>query len=400
MVPVLVRPSLLSTLTFINSNRFHQCHSRQHNHRRFTTSLFADATKLSVPKPSFHIHTSFRDLVDQYDAFILDQFGVLHNGVHALEGAIELVHYMYEQKKRLIILSNTSAPSKNALERLQQLGFDPSYFVDAVTSGEEASRYVQMTHGSTATEKITKVIFLTWDVRIPNNPRLTAPPQAFLDACCGPDHHHHHHPRTIQVTEDIADADLVLLHGSEVWYRGDSVDAISLGSYIETGDCTGLVDTLLEQFRQYNLPMVCANPDVIVITPTNGKAYMPGRIAQRYVDMGGTCHVFGKPNVEHFDACIRQLQQLTKEHENDHESDKMSTIPKHRVAHVGDSLYHDVVGANNANIPSIFITSGVHASQLTDPTSGMLRNDLQALYELFEAEESIYPTHVVPAFRL
>ena len=231
------------------------------------------------PEPSFQIHTSFRDILDQYDAFILDQFGVLHNGVHPLDGAVELIKYLYEKKKKLIVLSNTSAPSKNALHRLEQLGFPQKFFIDAITSGEEASRYVRMT---SAKKKITKVIFLTWDVRVPNNPRLTALPQAFLDACCAGDSNDNNAHKNIQVTDNISVADLVLLHGSEVWYRGTDVAPISLGSFIETGDCADAIDALLQQFIQYNLPLICANPDEIVVTPTNGKAYMPGRILQRY----------------------------------------------------------------------------------------------------------------------
>ena len=408
-IPVL-QPTIASSLALYAStclNRYNKPTRCCKSFLLTATSLFADATKqpqqppqsvqLSILPKSVQIHTSFRDIVDQYDAFILDQFGVLHNGVHPLDGAIELIKYMYEEKKKLIVLSNTSAPSKNALQRLEQLGFPKKYFVDAITSGEEASRYVRMVYGTSqatgGTKQITKVIFLTWDVRIPNNPRLTALPQDFLDECCDGSNDD---DANIQVTENIADADLVLLHGSEVWFRGTDVEPISLGSFIETGNCNDVIDPLLQQFIQYNLPLICANPDKIVVTPTNGKAYMPGKIVQRYQELGGTnCRLFGKPNVEHFEACIRKLQS----------SSSGIDITKDRVAHVGDSLHHDILGANNAGIPSIFITSGIHASQLTDINSGLIDSELSndqygKLYNLFEAEGSIYPTHVVPLFRL
>ena len=411
-IPIL-RPTIASTLALSISSVLNR-HSRCCSYRLLTTtSLFAHASSsngkqppqqsqqpaqtLTVPK-SVQIHTSFRDIVDQYDAFILDQFGVLHNGVHPLDGAVELIKYMHEKKKKLIVLSNTSAPSKNALQRLEQLGFPQKYFEDAITSGEEASRYVRMTYG-TDRAKITKVIFLTWDVRVPNNPRLTALPQAFLDACCSVDKSDENSSsHRIQVTDNIADADLVLLHGSEVWYRGTDAEPISLGSFIETGNCADVIDPLLQQFIQYNLPLICANPDEIVVTPTNGKAFMPGRIAQRYQELGGThCRLFGKPNVEHFEACLRQFQSCSD-----------GAITKDRVAHVGDSLHHDILGANRAKIPSVFITSGIHASQLSDiwaPIDSVLSKDKsddqkRALNNLFEAEGCIYPTHVVPAFRL
>lgn len=316
------------------------------------------------------IHSSFKEIVDCYDAFILDQFGVLHNGVEALAGAIETVEYLNKKNKKLIILSNTSAPSVNALAKLPKLGFQLDHFVGAVTSGEEASRFVRHTYGSHAdTTRATKALFLTWNTLIPNNPRLTAPPQAFLDQC-----------GNIQVTAFINDSDLLLLHGSEVWYRGEDTVQESLGSFIETGGLE-IVDPFLEQCLQRNLPMVCANPDEIVVTPSGGTAHMPGRIAQRYQELGGNCRIFGKPDSEHFEACLSQLQ-----------------VEKDRVAHVGDSLHHDIAGAVAAGIPSVFVTSGIHASQL-GTTFGVLP-ETDTLAWLFDAEGSIYPTHVVSAFRL
>jgi ribonucleotide monophosphatase NagD (HAD superfamily) len=91
--------------------------------------------------------------------------------------------------------------------------------------------------------------------------------------------------------------------------------------------------------------------------------------------------MFGKPDVEHFEACIRKLQ-----------------INRDRVAHVGDSLHHDIAGAIATNVPSVFVTSGIHASQLGTSFGEM--PETNSLYNLFEQEGSIYPTHVVPAFRL
>ena len=49
----------------------------------------------------YSTHEAFNDeIIDQYDAFILDQFGVMHNGIEALDGAVELVNYLYKEKKK------------------------------------------------------------------------------------------------------------------------------------------------------------------------------------------------------------------------------------------------------------------------------------------------------------
>jgi ribonucleotide monophosphatase NagD (HAD superfamily) len=68
------------------------------------------------------------------------------------------------------------------------------------------------------------------------------------------------------------------------------------------------------------------------------------------------------------------------------------------VAHVGDSVQHDVAGANACGIDSILVTGGVHSKDLSDYSIGDLpdKADLQRLFE----KEGHIPTHVVPMFRL
>ena len=98
--------------------------------------------------------------------------------------------------------------------------------------------------------------------------------------------------------------------------------------------------------------------------------------------------MFGKPGVEHFEACIDKLG-----------------LSKDRVAHVGDSLHHDIIGAINTNIPNIFITSGIHKHELNVKEFGILP-EKDRLEELMATElgsagtTERRPTHVVAAFRL
>ena len=300
-----------------------------------------------------------------YDAFILDQFGVMHNGVRALDGAIDLVEYLVQKKKRLIILSNTSSPSEKALLKLPKLGFDRNLFIGAVTSGEEASKHIRQTYGGSS-----RALMFTWDTSDVNNPRLTSMPQAFLDHCGG-----------LQVASTVEEADFLLLHGSEVWYRGKENEPLSLGSFLKDGSMDETIDPILKQCLERNLPLVCANPDIIVQTPSGGTNFMPGKIAQRYIEMGqSNVLLFGKPQPEHFQACIKALD-----------------LPPGRVAHVGDSLHHDIAGANAAGIPSIFITSGIHSSQLKTSFGQLPDRDL--LEKLMVEEGGHLPVHVVPAFR-
>ena len=66
---------------------------------------------------------SWDELSARYDGFIFDQFGVLHNGAVALEGAPELVAKLAAAGKRLGILSNSSKRKEFSLRELPKLGF-------------------------------------------------------------------------------------------------------------------------------------------------------------------------------------------------------------------------------------------------------------------------------------
>lgn len=324
------------------------------------------ATGKATKRAGTQIHGGLSDLSDLYDAFILDQFGVLHNGVSALPGAIECVEYLAKKSKKMVILSNTSAPAKKALEKLPKLGFPPA-FVAAVTSGEEASKYVLNQFGSDGVTK--RALFFTWDMYKPGNPRLTAPPQAFLDQC-----------GNVKVAKSVDDADFVLLHGSEILYTGGTTLAEAQDLKFTDNGSFCVVDPILEACQERGLPLVCANPDIIVQTPEGGVAYMPGKIANRYKELGGECMMFGKPAPQHFRACLEALGD---------------DVDPTRVVHVGDSLHHDIGGANAAGIDSIFVASGIHKDDLRisfgeDPSE-------EALCRLFLAQD-VEPTHVVSTF--
>lgn len=63
---------------------------------------------------------------------------------------------------------------------------------------------------------------------------------------------------------------------------------------------------------------------------------------------------------------------------------------------VGDSLHHDIKGANAAGIQSIFITGGIHATELGLQGFGEAANSssVQSLVTKYDA----YPSYVLPAF--
>ena len=70
-----------------------------------------------------------------------------------------------------------------------------------------------------------------------------------------------------------------------------------------------------------------------------------GTIGQLYQDMGGNVIILGKPSQEIY-----------------HEATKfLNSYKKSQMVAIGDSLFHDIKGANKFGIDNVLITSGIHS---------------------------------------
>ena len=119
---------------------------------------------------------------------------------------------------------------------------------------------------------------------------------------------------------------------------------------------------------------------------------MPGQLAMRYQEMGaGDVRLVGKPHPLIYEACRAKL-------------DAAGIAPGARVAAVGDSLHHDVLGAARNGVDSIFICSGVHCTDLDVPQAQAVPpapEKLEALLTGFADEtDGVTPTHTLAAFRI
>ena len=113
--------------------------------------------------------------------------------------------------------------------------------------------------------------------------------------------------------------------------------------------CTGLFDEESENLKFYedllknciNKKLVCTNPDLIVHRGGE-EEYCAGKIAEIFENLGGKVIYFGKPYKEVYLSCLKTNQKTLV---------------------IGDNLRTDIKGANNMNLDSLFITSGVHKSK-------------------------------------
>ena len=305
----------------------------------------AAAAASSVPHRATAVIDGLQELpLDRYDAIILDQYGVLHNGEALLDGvaaALERLHAGGARK--LVVLSNTSKRQAPLIAELPGRGFRSEWLHDAICSGECCWEALRDSGYASA-------VVLGWSDR-DSSAYLEGTGVALADAA--PDVCVAYGPDTI----DMADRELT--------------------DFRITGDMAPYRD-LLEDVVERNVRMLCANPDQRTID-VDGKTplYMPGTMADAYRAMGGEVVLYGKPGVAHFSAALRAA----------------GVDDAGRALMVGDSLHHDILGAAAAGLDSLFVVdTGVHAQDLADVSE-------QCVARLAAAEGVPAPTFVMRKFR-
>lgn len=282
-------------------------------------------------------------LASRYDAFILDMWGVIHDGVAVYPGVTDCLARLRRLGKTVVVLSNAPRRNTDVATRAEALGLPRHLYDDVTSSGEEAWQHLAARRGPAAD-----------------------PWYAALDGACyhlGPDRDADmRHGLDEHFTDDITAAGFVLLTG-----------AIGHEDGIE--DYQARLETMLAR----HLPMICANPDLVVMRGDKMEI-CAGLIADRYADMGGDVRYHGKPHGSVYQTCFRQLGEP----------------PRARILAVGDSLRTDVTGARAAGIDIAFLPGGIHTAD-TGLAHGMLpeATHLAATFERY----GMAPSYAMAALR-
>src|ERR1700726_2500391 len=83
-----------------------------------------------------------REIADRFDLFLVDQYGVLHDGVAAYPGAVDGLARLASGGRKVIVLTNSGKGTPENLARLAGLGFANSHLHAAVSSGGVALHLV------------------------------------------------------------------------------------------------------------------------------------------------------------------------------------------------------------------------------------------------------------------
>eukprot|EP00752_Nemacystus_decipiens_P018011 g16144.t1 len=145
------------------------------------------------------------------------------------------------------------------------------------------------------------------------------------------------------------DDDRGILEGADVEEVGEVAEAdFILCSGTDEGHLDAYRPTL-ERALARGLPMTCANPDRVSVQPDGTLKMCPGEVAAAYEAMGGRVRWHGKPSREVYDLIRAEL---------DTDAPGIG---------IGDSLQHDILGAAESGLDSLFIAGGIHRDDLARP---------------------------------
>ncbi|MBY0354576.1 MAG: TIGR01459 family HAD-type hydrolase [Rickettsiales bacterium] len=285
-------------------------------------------------KPLEHLD-GLSPILDQYDGFLLDLWGVVHDGETLYPGVADALKAMHKAGKRIVFLSNAPRRARIAQARLAELGIAEEIIASVVTSGEAAYRFL-----STQPHGWTRYAF------------------------CGPQR------------------DRGLLEGLPLMPSAiEQADFLLNVGFTDDNEPVSEWMPMLNEAHARRLPMLCANPDRIVVRLNGEVLPCAGLLADAYLSLGGRVQYFGKPHADVYTLCESYLQG----------------IPKARLLAIGDSLETDILGANRAVIDSALVMGGILKGEIVDVENGTLK--IGALMQLCDDAQA-FPRYTLPGLSL
>lgn len=274
------------------------------------------------------IIASLADISTRYDAVFCDLWGCLHNGKTAFPAAVSALQAFRAKGGRVVLLTNAPRPKPSVVSQLDAMGLPRDAWDEVVTSGD-AAQYALVTGA------VGRRVFHIGALK--DEPFFTDFADDLLETVAA-------EPPIIRTTLEEADGIV----------------------------CTGLADDLSETPDDYraallfsktmDLPMLCANPDIIV-DYGDKRLYCAGAIAQAYAEMGGRVFYFGKPHPPIYDLARRRLAALTGKDDA-------------HILCIGDGIATDIQGGQSEGIDTLFITGGIASDQfgadIYNPDKGLL----------------------------
>ena len=279
---------------------------------------------MAVAAAEIPVLASIKELGSRYRAWLVDIWGVMHNGHRAFPGGVAATRAFRAQGGIVVLLSNSPRPSPSVQEQLRRLGVPDDAYDATVTSGD-------LTRHELANHQGATVFHL--------GPERDRPIVGGLDL-------------KLEAPED---AELVVCSG----LFDDETEAPE--------DYADLLRTLAAR----QLPMICANPDHLV-ERGDRLVWCAGALAQLYEQLGGPVIYAGKPHPPIYELALETIGRLAR-----------ADVPKDQVLAIGDGVNTDIAGAAGVGIDTVFVASGLHVPSQSGGEGGAEMLDRRHLAELF-----------------
>ncbi len=290
---------------------------------------------------SFIKITNLQKIEESFEALILDIWGVLWDGIEPYAHAKDSLKKLKAKNVPIILLSNAPRRIHVVKKKLFDIGIHDNLYDEIISSGEICRN--NFLNNKSTISKIGKYFYF---IGQNEDKSITEGLQ-------------------LEQVDDIKYADFLLVCGTR-----------------DFDDNLGVYKNEMKKALEFKLPFVCANPDKVVIRQNGNLLICAGQMAEYYKNNGGKIYSFGKPYPSAYEACIKYLEKL-KPH-----------IKKKEILIVGDSLETDILGANNINIPSLLIASGIHNKDLLID-KGYVSND--QIRKIF-SDNASYPNFIMKQF--
>jgi HAD superfamily hydrolase (TIGR01459 family) len=252
--------------------------------------------------------SGFRELAEKYDGFIVDLWGVVHDGIKTYPGVVDCLARLKGAGKRVVFLSNAPRRAAAIGRALGYMGVGSELYDGIMSSGEAVFLALRDRDEAEFAGLGRKIFHL--------GPARDRDVFDTLDL--------------IEV-EDVAEADFLLNTGPD--------------DYLGPDDPT-IYEPVLNKALAAGVVMICANPDLEVVR--DGKRIIcAGILAQWFAERGGRVILRGKPDAAIYGPTL-----------------KLRGSSKERTLAVGDSLRTDIAGASAAGIDACWVLSGIDSADL------------------------------------